>query len=80
MTFNLGDMTLTMGIVHAAVFKVLMPLWPDCVCGLPMRRRCAWAWNFVSVTYDIGDVTLTSGFMNVHAAVSKALMPLCFSC
>ncbi len=38
--------------------KVLMPV---CACGLPMKGRRAWAWNFDLVTFDLGAMTLTLG-------------------
>ena len=61
-TYNLGAITLTLGILWMLVcLKLLMPVWPMCAYGLPMRRRCAWAWDFGSVTFDFGVVTLTLG-------------------
>ena len=49
--------------MDAPVSRVLMPLWPACACGLPMRGRCAWAWNFGPVTSDLDKMTLTLGFL-----------------
>ena len=45
--------------------KVLGPVWPGCACGLPMRDRRAWAWNFGAVTFDLGNMTLTLYFFMV---------------
>ena len=45
--------------MDAAVPVVLMPVWPGYACGLPMKGRCACAWHFGPVTFDLGDKTLT---------------------
>ena len=50
-------------LVDAAVSKVLMLTWPICACELPMKARCAWAWNFGPVTFNLGAVTLTLGIL-----------------
>ena len=39
--------------------KVLMPVWSGYERGLPMKGRCAWAWKFGPVTFDLGDMILT---------------------
>ena len=50
--FDLGTKDLSLGIlVDPIVSKVLMPTWPVCACQLFMSSRCAWAWNFVSLTW-----------------------------
>ena len=44
------------------VSKVLMPMWADYTSRIPMRDRCAtctMGWNFGSVTFDFGAMTLT---------------------
>ena len=46
-------------VVDTVVSKVLMPMWSVCACGLLMRDRCAWTWNFGPVTFDLGGMTLT---------------------
>ena len=49
-------------IVDTAVSKVLLP---TCACRLPMRCRCAWAWTFGSVSFDLGNVV--DGFVSFDA-------------
>ena len=44
---------------YAPVPKVLMPMWPVCACGLPIMGKCAQAWNFGLVTFDLGAMTMT---------------------
>ena len=50
-------------LVDAAVPMVLMPVWPVCSCGLPMRCSCAWAWHFGPTPFDVGAMTLTLGIL-----------------
>ena len=57
--------------VVAMVMKVAYPNW---VCELAMRGRCAWVWDFGHATFDLGDMTLTLG-IPVQAAVPEVLMP-----
>ena len=49
--------------VDTAVSKLLMTMWPICTCGPPVRHRCAWAWNFGTVIFDLGAMTLTLGIL-----------------
>ena len=66
-TFDLGVVTLNLNIpwksrkksCDTAVAKVLLLLWPDWVCQLPMRCRCAWAYHLPPVTFDLRDLILT---------------------
>ena len=50
-------------LLDTPVSMVLMPTWLVGVCGLPMMDRCRWAWTFGPVTFDLGTVTLTLGFL-----------------
>ena len=45
--------------------KVLMPTWPVCAWGLPMRGRYANAQNFGPVTFDHGTMTFDLGGMTL---------------
>ena len=59
-------------LVDSALSKVLMPMWPICGCGLPMRGRCACAWNFGHVTFDLGAIPVNLG-MSWTLVVSMCL-------
>ncbi len=50
-------------LADAPMSKVLVPQWPICTCRIPMRGRCAWAWNFGPLTFDFGDMTLIYWFL-----------------
>ncbi len=44
----------------------LMPVWPVCACGLPMRGRWCMGvdfWSCVTVTFDLGIGALTLDFL-----------------
>ncbi len=50
---DLGAMTLYLENLWMAPY-VLMLMWPVCGCGLPLRLRCRWAWNFRPVILTLG--------------------------
>ena len=50
-------------VADATATKVFELPYPNWVTGPPMRGRCVWAWNFGSVTFDLGAMTLTLGFL-----------------
>ena len=50
-------------LVDAPVLMVLMPIWPVWICGILVRDRCVFVWNFGPVTFDLGAMSLTLGFL-----------------
>ncbi len=44
--------------MDAPVSKIVMPTWPMQSCGLPMRGRYAFAWNFGRVIFNLGSLDL----------------------
>ena len=44
-------------LVDPPVSMAMMLTWPICACGLCMSSRCARAWNFGPVAFDIGVMT-----------------------
>ncbi len=59
-TFDLGAMTVALGIVWTLLCpKYLMLTLPVCACGLPTKVRFARAQKCDPVTFDLCSMTLT---------------------
>ncbi len=57
--FDLGNQ------LDTPVPYALTAVWPVVAYSLPMSFRIAWAWQFVCVIFDLGNMTLNLGIVSM---------------